>query len=177
MMSAFPAMLPSDPILDNPFLSFGNGFPPWDCPDLFPAVETPPRPLDSSSGSDGPNPNQDNPSNSNSSLTSSDLNQASPVVDERKQRRMISNRESARRSRMRKQKHLENLRNQVNRLRVENRDLTNQLRLLLCYVQRLQIDNDQMRSEHVKLRQKLSEICHVLLLQQQLHQQHAHATT
>ncbi|KAI3423161.1 BZIP domain-containing protein [Psidium guajava] len=170
-------MLPSDPILDNPFLSFGNGFPPWDSPELFPAAQTTLENLDSSSGSDGPNPSQDNPSNSNSSLTSSEKNRASPVVDERKRRRMVSNRESARRSRMRKQKHLENLRSQVNRLRVENRDLTNRLRLLLCYVHHLQIDNDQMRSEHVKLRQKLSDICQVLLLQPQLHQQYGHATT
>ncbi|GAA0138497.1 DNA-binding transcription factor [Lithospermum erythrorhizon] len=40
--------------------------------------------------------------------------------DERKRKRMISNRESARRSRMRKQQHSENLLTEVSRLQAEN---------------------------------------------------------
>ncbi|MCI30018.1 ocs element-binding factor 1-like, partial [Trifolium medium] len=43
--------------------------------------------------------------------------------DERKRKRMLSNRESARRSRMKKQKQLEDLSDEANRLQIENKKL------------------------------------------------------
>ncbi|KAJ0039860.1 hypothetical protein Pint_27852 [Pistacia integerrima] len=157
MLSAIPAMFSSEPMIGNPFPAFENGFSPWDF-DLFSAVtqSSPPKPetnrnqTNSNSGSDEPNP-------------------LASLIDERKQRRMISNRESARRSRMRKQRHLENLRNQVNRLRIENRELTHRLQFLLYHCQRVRTDNDRLRSEHSMLRRKLSEI-HELLVFRQLQQ-------
>ncbi|KAK6287724.1 hypothetical protein POUND7_013903 [Theobroma cacao] len=79
---------------------------------------------------------------------------------------MISNRESARRSRMRKQKHLENLRNQVNRLRIENRELTNRLRFVLYHCHRVRTDNDRLRSEYSMLQQKFWDIRQILLFKQ-----------
>ncbi|CAK9143680.1 unnamed protein product [Ilex paraguariensis] len=125
-----------------------------------------PTSLSPNSGSDEPN-RKKNKSRSGSE----ESNQMASVIDERKQRRMISNRESARRSRMRKQKNLENIRNQVTRLKIGNRELANQLRVATHHCQLLGNDNHRLRSEAVMLRQRLWDIRQVLLvhqLQQQL---------
>ncbi|KAJ8439728.1 LOW QUALITY PROTEIN: hypothetical protein Cgig2_009552 [Carnegiea gigantea] len=85
------------------------------------------------------NSTPDNPSQNSAGLESGspgsdELNQIGSTMDERKRRRMISNRESARRSRMRKQRHLENLRNQMNRLKTQNREWVNRLRFIAQYI-------------------------------------------
>ncbi|CAN1815317.1 bZIP transcription factor 44 [Linum perenne] len=90
------------------------------------------------------------------------------VVDERKRRRMVSNRESARRSRMRKQKHLENLRNRVNRLRVENRELSDRFRFVSYHLNRVRADTERLRSEHLMLRHKLANAVRRILMFRQL---------
>ncbi|KAJ4714684.1 basic leucine zipper 43-like [Melia azedarach] len=161
MLSAFSAMFSSETMIGNHFPAFENGFTPWDCQDPFSTPNQSPNPVVSSSGSDEPNQNQ-----TNSTSVSDDPNPTVSIIDERKLRRMISNRESARRSRMRKQKHLENLRNQVNRLRVENRELTNRLRFVLYHCERVRTENDRLRSEHSMLRQRLSEIRQILVYRQ-----------
>ncbi|OMP01745.1 hypothetical protein COLO4_11611 [Corchorus olitorius] len=163
MMSTVPAIFPSEPMLGNdPFPAFETGFTPWDCSEIFSTTQSM-GPAGSGSGSDEMNQNQ---TNSNSNSGSDEPNQPASIIDERKRRRMISNRESARRSRMRKQKHLENLRNQVNRLRVENRELNNRLRFVLYHCHRVRTDNDRLRSEYSMLRQKLSDIRQILLFKQ-----------
>ncbi|KAK3006781.1 hypothetical protein RJ639_017200 [Escallonia herrerae] len=146
------------------------------------------EPVFSNSGSDNSNPNPVSPDSgspgshevnrkrrgsqgvnrkrSGSNSGSDDPNRPAYVVDERKRRRMISNRESARRSRMRKQRHLENMRNQVNRFRAGNRELTNRVRLVSHHCQVIRRENDQLRSEAVMLRQKLWEIRQFLLARQ-----------
>ncbi|TQD79108.1 hypothetical protein C1H46_035346 [Malus baccata] len=191
MLSTLPANLPSDSLLH--FSAFDGGFTPWDCSDLFQATPSPKpvistlssspvqssKTVISSSGSDD-DPNRPDRTHANAkscqnddsnrtSCQNDDSNRTVSVVDERKRRRMISNRESARRSRMRKQKHLENLRNQVNRLRVENRELNNRLRIVLYHFQRVRTDNDRLRSDHVMLRQKLSDIRRILVFSQLQH--------
>lgn len=162
MLSAIPAISPSDPAIGNPFSNFENRFIPWDG-DLFSAVtqSAPPKPVVSSSGSDEMNQKQ---TNSNSGCD--ETKPPASVIDERKQRRMLSNRESARRSRMRKQRHLENLRSQLNRLKMENRELTNRLQFVLFHWQRVRTDNDRLRSEHSLLRRKLSELRELLMFRQ-----------
>ncbi|XWS41740.1 hypothetical protein CRYUN_Cryun17cG0109000 [Craigia yunnanensis] len=148
-------------MLDNDlFPAFESGFTPWDCSELYSTTQSL-GPAISGSVSDEPIQNQ---TNLNSSLD--EPNQPVSIIDERKRKRMISNRESAKRSRMRKQKHLENLRNQVNRLRIENRELTNRLRFVLYHCHRVRTDNDRLQSEYSMLRQKLWDIRQILLVRQ-----------
>ncbi|KAJ4960258.1 hypothetical protein NE237_020168 [Protea cynaroides] len=91
----------------------------------------------------------------NSTSDEAEENQLS-IIDERKQRRMISNRESARRSRMRKQKHLDELWSQVMRLRNENRQLIDKLNHVSeCHDQVLQ-ENARLREETSDLRRMLN---------------------
>ncbi|KAH7566723.1 hypothetical protein ACOSP7_023347 [Xanthoceras sorbifolium] len=161
MSSTIPALfLSSETLLGDLFSDIENGFTPWDGADLYSAIQSP-KPVGSSSGSDETNVNR-----TNSNSGSDDQNLPVSVIDERKRRRMISNRESARRSRMRKQKHLENLRNQVNRLKLENRELTNRLQIVMHHCQRVWTDNDRLQSEHIMLRKKLSEIRRILVFRQ-----------
>lgn len=143
---------------------FGTGFTPWETDTQENPFFSPPQePVISFSGSDDSTPPKTNNSNSGS-------DDGSPVVvnpvDERKRRRMISNRESARRSRMRKQKHLENLRNQVNRHKTGNRELMNRLRYISQHGQILRQENERLRLESIVLRRKLWDIHQVLLVRQ-----------
>lgn len=82
--------------------------------------------------------------------------------DERKKRRMISNRESARRSRWRKKKQLEDLTEELNRSAVENQVLKNELNIVLnqCYL--LWREKEQLTSEYVALRTRLSNLYRIL---------------
>ncbi|KAK4371089.1 hypothetical protein RND71_010564 [Anisodus tanguticus] len=80
------------------------------------------------------------------------------IIDERKQRRMISNRESARRSRMRKQRHLDELWSQVLRLRTENQNLMNKLDQVSESHEKVVQENRQLKDEATDLRQMLAGI-------------------
>ncbi|XP_042487038.1 basic leucine zipper 43-like [Macadamia integrifolia] len=95
---------------------------------------------------------------SNNSTSDEADEQQLSIIDERKQRRMISNRESARRSRMRKQKHLDELWSQVMRLRNENRQLIDKLNHVSeCHDQVLQ-ENVRLKEEASDLRQMLNNL-------------------
>ncbi|KAJ8564702.1 hypothetical protein K7X08_001162 [Anisodus acutangulus] len=80
------------------------------------------------------------------------------IIDERKQRRMISNRESARRSRMRKQRHLDELWSQVLRLRTENQNLMNKLNQVSESHEKVVQENRQLKDEATDLRRMLTDI-------------------
>ncbi|KAJ8430302.1 hypothetical protein Cgig2_024734 [Carnegiea gigantea] len=122
--------------------------------------------LFSSSGSEDPNQNSVNLKFGSCYSDHNESNQKAVVMDEQKQKRMRSNRESARRSRMRKQRHIENLRNQLNRLKMENQELLNCLRLVNHRNHLLRGDNDRFRTESIILQGRLLEICRILRLQQ-----------
>ncbi|KAL2349063.1 hypothetical protein Fmac_003063 [Flemingia macrophylla] len=80
------------------------------------------------------------------------------IIDERKHRRMISNRESARRSRMRKQKHLDELWSQVVRLRTENHNLIDKLNHVSESHVRVVQENARLKEETSDLRQMLADM-------------------
>ncbi|XP_009774323.1 basic leucine zipper 43-like [Nicotiana tabacum] len=80
------------------------------------------------------------------------------IIDERKKRRMISNRESARRSRMRKQRHLDELWSQVLRLRTENHNLIDKLNQVSDCHERVLQENAELKQEASDLRQMLTHL-------------------
>lgn len=96
-------------------------------------------------------------SNSTTSDEADEL-QFNNVIDERKHRRMISNRESARRSRMRKQKHLDELWSQVVRLRTENNNLVDKLNHVSESHERVVQENARLKEETFDLRQMVADM-------------------
>ncbi|KAJ4846901.1 hypothetical protein Tsubulata_026229 [Turnera subulata] len=100
-----------------------------------------------------------NSSFSNNSSTSDEADeQQQSIINERKQRRMISNRESARRSRMRKQKHLDELWSQVVRLRTENHNLIDKLNHVSECHDRVLQENVRLKEEASDLRRMLTDL-------------------
>lgn len=93
----------------------------------------------------------------NSASASSEEDQLS-LINERKKRRMISNRESARRSRMRKQRHLDELWSHVVRLQDENRQLMNRLNEASERHDKAIQENTQLREEASDLRQMIQDL-------------------
>ncbi|KAJ4846472.1 hypothetical protein Tsubulata_021633 [Turnera subulata] len=96
---------------------------------------------------------------SNNSSTSDEADeQQLSIINERKQRRMISNRESARRSRMRKQKHLDELWSQVVWLRNENHQLIDKLNHVSESHEKALQENVQLKEEASELRQMIADM-------------------
>lgn len=94
--------------------------------------------------------------------SSSETNRPVYSTNERKRRRMISNRESARRSRWRKKQQHEDLESEVNRLKLENRELENWLALVTHHCHLVQQDSNQLLSESIYLQHKLAGLHEIL---------------
>lgn len=110
----------------------------------------------SPSGSDTCNANHGN------STSDEDLQ----VVDDRKQRRMLSNRESARRSRLRKQQHLDELRSHVAQLRVQNSQMLASFSVTSKHYAQVAEENQILRSEAVNLSHRLQNLHDAMVSQQ-----------
>ncbi|XP_064998529.1 bZIP transcription factor 11 [Musa acuminata AAA Group] len=87
------------------------------------------------------------------------------VMNLKMQKRKISNRESARRSRMRKQKHLDGLTAQIGQLRKENSQILTSFTLTTQRFFAVQAENSVLRTQMVELSnrlQSLNDILHCL---------------
>ena len=81
---------------------------------------------------------------------------AADEAAERRLRRKISNRESARRSRARKQRHLEELRARAGRLQAGNRELAARLRGVQARAALVRLSNARLRAEAGALGRRLA---------------------
>lgn len=79
----------------------------------------------------------------------------SDVMDERKRKRMQSNRESARRSRMKKQKQLEDLTNEISRLQGANSLLVQNIKEKEDAYNEIESNNTVLRAQTMELFERL----------------------
>ncbi|KAE8702237.1 chaperone protein dnaJ 10-like isoform X1 [Hibiscus syriacus] len=84
------------------------------------------------------------------------------VIDERKRKRMVSNRESARRSRMRKQKHLDDLMTQATQLRKQNHELTTNINFTAQHLFNVEAENSVLRAQLGELGHRLESLNEII---------------
>nr|GMC85380.1 bZIP transcription factor 11-like [Ipomoea batatas] len=84
------------------------------------------------------------------------------LMDQRKRKRMISNRESARRSRMRKQKHLDDLVFQVAHLRKENSQIITSMSLTTQHYLNVEAENSILRAQMAELSHRLQSLNEIM---------------
>ncbi|XP_042518714.1 bZIP transcription factor 11-like [Macadamia integrifolia] len=80
------------------------------------------------------------------------------VMDQRKKKRMLSNRESARRSRMRKQKHLDELMAQMAQLRKENNQILTSMNVTTQHYLAIEAENSVLRAQMGELNNRLQSL-------------------
>ncbi|KAK3231674.1 hypothetical protein Dsin_003555 [Dipteronia sinensis] len=108
-------------------------------------------------------------SSSGNSSGSTQLNQNSGseedlqvVMDQRKRKRMQSNRESARRSRMRKQKHMDELMQEVTRLTRDNNQLLTSINITNQHLMTVEAENSILKAQFDELSQRLESLNDIL---------------
>lgn len=79
-------------------------------------------------------------------------------MDERKRKRMISNRESARRSRVRKQQHLDELMGQVTKLKSENAEISQRIDAATQLYVAVESENNVLRAQLMELADRLQSL-------------------
>lgn len=84
------------------------------------------------------------------------------AVDQRKRKRMESNRESARRSRMRKQKHLGDLTGEIAQLTKENSQVLTNISATTQHYVNLEAENSILRAQMMELSQRLHSLNEIL---------------
>ncbi|GMJ03553.1 basic leucine-zipper 44 [Hibiscus trionum] len=84
------------------------------------------------------------------------------LMDERKRKRMISNRESARRSRMRKQKHLDELMAQVTHLQKQNHCIAGNINLAAQHLLNVEAENSVLRAQLGELGHRLQSLNEII---------------
>ncbi|KAM7517209.1 hypothetical protein LguiA_006792 [Lonicera macranthoides] len=84
------------------------------------------------------------------------------IMDQRKRKRMQSNRESARRSRMRKQKHLDDLMAQVSQIKKENNQIHTSTTITTEHYLNIEAENSVLRAQMDELSQRLQSLNDIL---------------
>ncbi|XWS21027.1 hypothetical protein CRYUN_Cryun30bG0019800 [Craigia yunnanensis] len=84
------------------------------------------------------------------------------LMDQRKRKRMESNRESARRSRMRKQKHLDDLVAQVSQLKNDNNQILTSINFTTQHYLNIEAENSVLRAQMMELSQRLDSLNEIL---------------
>lgn len=84
------------------------------------------------------------------------------LMDQRKRKRMISNRESARRSRMRKQKHLDDLMAQVNQLKTENEHIMTSMSVTTQHYLSIESENSILAAQMAELSNRLQSLNEII---------------
>ncbi|KAK2392865.1 hypothetical protein P8452_29683 [Trifolium repens] len=84
------------------------------------------------------------------------------LMDQRKRKRMISNRESARRSRLRKQKHLDDLAVQVSQLRNENQQILTSVNLTTQRFLAVESENSVLRAQLTELNNRFESLNEII---------------
>jgi len=114
------------------------------------------RPDDSEAKRDGEGAGSDDDRKGGKKAGSGEDSKEFKEADDKKARRMLSNRESARRSRQRKQQHLDELQGQVSQLRAENLNILHRLAMVAQLTDNLTDENRRLRSEAASLTSRLT---------------------
>ncbi|KAK6937289.1 Basic-leucine zipper domain [Dillenia turbinata] len=89
-------------------------------------------------------------------------------IDERKRRRMISNRESARRSRQKKQQHFDDLMAQVSQLQKENAQILQRINAASEMYGGVESENNVLRAQMLELTDRLLSLNSVLQIAEEV---------
>lgn len=84
------------------------------------------------------------------------------MIELKKRKRMISNRESARRSRMKKQKHLDNLISQVTHLRKENQHIITGVNITTQQYLNIEAENSVLKAQVGELSYRLQSLDEII---------------
>ncbi|GAA0154897.1 DNA-binding transcription factor [Lithospermum erythrorhizon] len=84
------------------------------------------------------------------------------LMNERKRKRMESNRESARRSRKKKQKQLDDLMAQVSQLRKENNQIMTSVTITTQHYMNVEAENSVLRAQMMELSQRLQSLNEII---------------
>ncbi|KAK7411297.1 hypothetical protein VNO78_02730 [Psophocarpus tetragonolobus] len=104
------------------------------------------------------NTSSPNTSSNSTNDNNADDHEAKAIIEDRKKKRMFSNRESARRSRMRKKQQIESLQCHLDHLQTLNRQLSEKIIYLLECNQQILQHNAQLKDKVSSLQVTLSEL-------------------
>ncbi|KHN06386.1 bZIP transcription factor 11-like [Glycine soja] len=97
-------------------------------------------------------------SSGSSSLQNSGSEGDRDIMEQRKRKRMLSNRESARRSRIRKQQHLEGLSAQLDQLKKENAQINTNISITTQMYLKVEAENAILRAQMGELSNRLNSL-------------------